>query len=419
MASWRERIGWAAVAALGMAAVAGGVGAIALRLGMGGGHPPYSTFRTDPLGASVLREAFASLPGVVVEQNVEHVDRLAEAGAGTTLVVAGVPADLLREPMDRAETDALETFLLRGGRLVVLLEPGFGDEDGGATNAVCRRCGACPPDAPSRAGETNAVPPILRERRRKAVQAGIGRSAADLWGIRLAAPHADRTTGVTNAVKAAAASAALPATLPLAGRSAFGDVATNGWTVLYELHGRPVVVERSRFKGTIVFCSDSYAICNEGVWRHRRAEWLAWLMGANRRVIFDETHLGSARTPGLMGLVRRLRLQGFFIALAVLGILVLWREASPLAPPVSEAEGAEIRAGRDSQAGLVALLRRGVKPAEAARHGLERWLRTAGRDLRGGRRERIERLIEEREGTPGEGAAALHRRAREIANERD
>jgi hypothetical protein len=60
-----------------------------------------------------------------------------------------------------------------------------------------------------------------------------------------------------------------------------------------------------------------------------------------------------------------------------------------------------------------------VAPAEAARYGLGRWLRTAGRDLRGSRRERIERLMgEEGKGTPGDGAA-LHRRAREIANERD
>jgi hypothetical protein len=417
MASLRERIGWVALVALGVGSLAGGVAAISLRLGMGGGHAPYSTFRTDPLGASVVREAFASLPGVTAEQNLDRVDRLAEAGAGTTLVVAGVPAGLLREPMERTETDALETFLLRGGRLVVLLAAGFDDEGGATTNARCRRCdgkGGAPPCA----GQTNAVPPVVRKRHGKAAQVRMNRSAADLWGIRLA-PHTDGDTGITNAVRASGAPSLLPATLPMAGRTAFGDVATNGWTVLYELRGRPVVVERSRFKGSIVFCSDSYAICNEGVWRHRRSEWLAWLMGPNRRLVFDETHLGSVRTAGLMGLVRSLGLQGLFVALAVLGLLVLWREASPLAPPIQEDEHAGIRAGRDSQAGLIALLRRGVAPAEAARYGLGRWLRTAGRDLRGSRRERIERLMgEEGKGTPGDGAA-LHRRAREIANERD
>jgi len=419
MTSRRERIGWLTLAALGAAAVVGGAAAITLRLGMGGGHAPYSTFRTDPLGASVIREAIASLPGVTVERNVEYLDRLAEAGAGTTFVVAGVPPDMLYAPMDRAETDAFETFLLRGGRVVILLAPGSNDDHDATTNAVCRRCRAGAPGDDSDTNATNAVPPVLRDRHRRAAQAIVGKSAAELWGLRLDPAVARAWSGITNASRTISAPEALPPDLPLASLNAFGDTATNGWTVLYERHGRPVVVERRRFKGTLVFCSDSYTICNEGVWRHRRAGWLAWLVGGNRSVIFDETHLGSAQTTGLMGLVRRLRLQGFFIALVALGLLVLWREASPLAPPVRGEEETDLNAGRDSQAGLIALLRRGVKPHEAARYGIGRWLRTAGRHLPGSRRGRIERLLLEANRSAGDDASALHRQAREIANERD
>jgi hypothetical protein len=420
MASRHEHIGWLALTVLGAVAVVGGAAAISLRLGMGGGHAPYSTFRTDPLGASVIYEAIARLPGVTVERNVEYLDRLAEANAKKTLVVAGVPAEMLYAPMDCAETEAFETFLLRGGRVVILLAHGHtADNYSTTTNDTPRRAVTGKPKSLLPTDTTNAVSPLLRERHRRAAQSMSGKSADELWGIRLESAGARSWVGITNAIRTAAAPKTLPADLPLASLNVFGDVATNGWTVLYERQGRPVVVERRRFKGTIVFCSDSYAICNEGVWRHRRTGWLAWLVGENSGVIFDETHLGSVQKAGLMGLVRRLRMQGFFIALVVLGVLVFWREAMPLAPPVRDEEQSDLSAGRDSQAGLISLLRRSVKPYEAVCYGTERWLRTVGRHLPGTRRERIEHLLQAKKRSAGYDAAALHRQARDIANERD
>src|SRR5436309_2954544 len=64
------------------------------------------------------------------------------------------------------------------------------------------------------------------------------------------------------------------------------------WKTVYEAAGFPVVIERTMGEGTIVLAADSYLLSNEAMRRDRHPEFLAWLVGANRRIVFDETHFG-------------------------------------------------------------------------------------------------------------------------------
>ena len=155
---------------------------------------------------------------------------------------------------------------------------------------------------------------------------------------------------------------------------------SSAWTVLYRTPEGPVVVERRWGAGSIVCVADSYLFSNESLWRACPAEWLAWTVGSNRLVVFDETHHGIERTTTMMTLAHDLGLTGFFLALAVVALLLLWQQALPLVAPTALAPDAPL-VGQGAHAGLVRLLRRSLDARQALAEGLNRWEQTAGRSL--------------------------------------
>jgi len=56
-----------------------------------------------------------------------------------------------------------------------------------------------------------------------------------------------------------------------------------------------VVIERDFGKGSVVIATDSYFVSNESMEQDRHADLLAWLIGANKNVVFDEAHLASSK----------------------------------------------------------------------------------------------------------------------------
>ena len=58
------------------------VGVLQMRITKGDAYPHYATYRTDPLGASGLYEAFGKIPGVSAQRNLQSlmkIDSLDEA----------------------------------------------------------------------------------------------------------------------------------------------------------------------------------------------------------------------------------------------------------------------------------------------------------------------------------------------------
>jgi hypothetical protein len=95
-------------------------------------------------------------------------------------------------------------------------------------------------------------------------------------------------------------------------------------------------------------------------------------------VIFDESHLGIEENPGIAMLLRRYGLAGFVFGLLVFIALWLWRNAAhALRPRTSAAHAGEIVSGRDSFAGFVHLLRRGIPPGQVASICVAEWKKTA------------------------------------------
>jgi hypothetical protein len=148
-----------------------------------------------------------------------------------------------------------------------------------------------------------------------------------------------------------------------------------GWRVIYRRGGEPVLVERQHGRGSIVLVADAYFLSNEALQRAREPALLAWLVGPHRRVVFGEAHLGVVANPGVAALARRYGLAGGCFTLLLLAALFVWRRMAGFIPP-AEAAG-EVALTYHPAAGLEALLRRSVAPAELVPTCVHEWRTTA------------------------------------------
>jgi hypothetical protein len=370
-----------------------------LRFESGDAYPPCSSLRADPLGARAYREALSLRGGARVEPGFGPLEKLADASPSTVFVL-GVGADeLLRMPASRAAE--LEAIARAGGRLVLTLLPlqdprefkelrSRGKEDEEAKEAKPADPGPGEEGegkgeraAPPAEGENPMPSPPLVEPapgegakpRKKGGEPKGWAPVGERWGFELAADPLPQ--GKEDAPPAGRAGA------PGSGLSVswhsclvFAKLRPE-WRVVLARGEHPVLIERDLGRGTLVLSSDSWLVTNEALRRERRAGLLAWLAGPHPNVVFDETHLGVRESPGVASLVRKYRLHGGVLGLLALAALFLWQNLCRLVPPSAAAGGEGRAAGRDHEAGLVALLRRNLPPAEISRVCLEEWGRAS------------------------------------------
>ncbi len=339
-----------------------------LRLTTGDLHPPYSSFRSDPLGVQALHDALGELPGASVRRLLRPLGESDGAPPGA-LIFAAAPEWWCNSRPAAAIAD-LAAWARRGGRIIVALPPGT---SGPERPRGDRKEASVPPDrhrtAPGGRPAGKHPPAIGTNTSHQAGPPTV--SLFTLWGLHLEGPEKRpaRRYVSTNT----------PDRLPWTSAAAF-RTNSSGWRVLYTCEGRPVVVERDWNGGTVVFATDSYFLSNEAMLRHRRPELLAAVLGPGPTWWFDETHLGLVERPGLRDYVRRLGLDGVVGTLLVLAALVVWRKASPPLPPEEPAADAipAARAGLERREGFLHLLRRHLPPARLPEVWLAEWRRTAG-----------------------------------------
>lgn len=345
-----------------------------LRFDAGDSYPPYSTYRTDPLGAKALYESLDALRPA--RRHLAPVTKLGDGRDVTLLWLGEDPEELKFLPEDFR---ALDTFVRSGGRLVLAMKPVLQRPRINrfmAGGAARRGAGVPPP------GRTNA-PPARRAGRSAPGEDARSEHLNDRWGFAPAYRDLERNENekiqpVTAALRQTPASIGLPPSLEI--HTALGFTSLDpSWRVLYALDGtnaHAVLIERSVGRGSVVLCADSFPFSNESLRDDRQPALLAWFAGGGRSVVFDETHLGVNESPGIATLARKYRLQTFFIALFILAALFIWKSASRFMPPYEEqlaAEQGEFVTGKDSAAGFVNLLRRNIAPANLMRVCLEQW----------------------------------------------
>jgi hypothetical protein len=142
---------------------------------------------------------------------------------------------------------------------------------------------------------------------------------------------------------------------------------------VYAAAGKPVIIERTWGKGTLVLCADSYFLSNEAMRNERHPKLLTWLVGSGSTIIFSETHLGVMETPGVASLLRKYRLMWFVAALGTLALLFVWKNAVNFVPPHDAGFIAEERSEKDVMAGLVNLLRQNIPSRDILPVCFEEW----------------------------------------------
>ena len=331
-----------------------------LRYGTGDIFPTYSSHRADPLGTKVLYESMRMLPHHEVTRNERPLERIG-SGADATLFLIGMNDPWLSD----AAREGIGRFVQSGGRLVLAFYPGFESkwaEEKKVTGTPSPVGSASPTPSPRSIAEPEPTPK------------GISfTSLLRLWELKM---KFGRNNG-EDIMAARQAEELLEEQISWHSGITF-DAANPAWRTIYSAKGSPVVVERVYGDGSVAVAADSYFLSNEAQLEERHPALLAWLAGPRRNIIFDETHLGVQENPSIATLLRRYGLGGFVIGSLVLIVLWLWRNAAhALKPRSSAALDDEIVSGRDSFAGFVHLLRRGITPTQLAGVCVAEWKKTA------------------------------------------
>ncbi len=310
-----------------------------LRFEAGDIYPPYSSLRSDPLGTRIFFDSLELIDTVNAERNYTPLSRY-KPDSDTTLFIQGV-SDL--SVFSEFNAGLISGLVAGGGRLVFTFSP-------------IRREGS-----PEKA-ETSDDEITGWSGYSKTLGVSYGFGAADGRAVR----------------RNEAASALLPRTLPWRSSLYFSDQGSV-WSVVYTCNDYPVVIERKFGRGRIIMISDTYCLSNEAMAKRRFTGFPSWIVGDNGTVVFDESHLGVYKSPGIAQLARKYGLHGFVFGLALLTALFVWKSASPLIPPV-KSDGAlknqHFAAGSDNVRGLVNLLRRSVPIQDALKVCLAEWKKT-------------------------------------------
>ena len=371
-----------------------GIGQLFLmRFRVGDIYPPYSTFRTDPLGARALYDSFAGLPGLTVERNMRPIEHL-ESGRDTVLLFLGdtVSTRPNHDSLPSSAMGWMNRFLRSGGRIVITLQPrdvirgGDRDEDDETNRTVEAKA----PGKQHRGASTNKVEAALstnapaRPEPLKLPDEDESRVVVSLTNWMNAAFAEIPVSGVATAtVTAAGRDAGLPEELACYSALCFTNAGAP-WRVLYTCGGQPVIMERPLGQGTFVLSTLSYFVSNQALRDERQTALLVWLLGGRTHVVFDETHDGIQELPGLMTMVRRYGLTWALVNLLVLAGLFIWRNNASLVPAedAGDDSGADVAAGKDSATALGNLLRRNVSRGELLATCVVAWKRSADHGTR-------------------------------------
>jgi len=318
----------------------------ALRYAAGDVYPRYSSLRADPLGAKALHDALVEAGGLRVARNMQPIGRLWTDTPGTLLLL-GVSPWVLETGSVGLDSD-LDALVRHGGRVVVAAAPDLSAPEPPKRDAVGEA-----KDSDDEADDAEEGHRPIKMTRRLGFDV-----------TRLALPvdsDGEPTAGTAALVSRGRGDDALPSRLSWHTAVCFKGL-DPAWRTVYARDGQPVLIERALGQGTLVLSADSYFLSNEALSREPHAGLLAWIVGGNRVVVFDETHLGVAESAGIATLVRRYRLQWLSAAALLLAGLFVWRASSSFLPPRPDAEAdpEETVGGPDAAAGLVSLLRRGI-----------------------------------------------------------
>lgn len=408
---------------------------LSLQYTSGDAYPPYSSSSTQPLGTGAFYEALDSMPHLTVSRRVESIINLGD-GRDTTLFLIG--ASTGDDP--EAAVAAIEHFVSTGGRLVVGFKPVFGEIDlhnlfkGSVPPKRSRRredesqddpplpqdpdvepdemdeADAEPTDEKSEVDEDTEEESTAdkekrerKERFRDSVE-GNPTSVADRWGFVFEYEEVPvDPEGIYESVSVTRTTEKSRFPDELTWRSGIHFSELDGhWETLYNWEERAVLIERPWGTGSIALASDSFLFTNEAIRTDRSAELLAWFVGDNANVVFDETHLNIQEGQGIATLARKYNLEGIVFAIVLTALLFVWKSLVSLVPKRKQLGPIIDHSDKDTLSGLSNLFRRNIPKASILRACLDEWEQAHARDARipANTRQEIRQLVEREEHLP-------------------
>ena len=375
---------------LGISLLVGVIQLFMLRFQAGDIYPPYSSLRSDPLGTRALYESLENLNEIAVGRNFHMLHSLKVGPDGVLFYLgADIPSyDLISE---RISQD-LDRLTESGGRLVISYMP-VNKKDENASDSEKENAGAdqqgSGPDKVNRS--LNQKPEDDSENSKddfpkEDATEGKYVSIKEHWGLRYSYNHnlpAKDQTQKYLTLEATSVRPDLPTVISWHTNLYF-ELIDDSWQTLYAVDNKPVIIERSMGAGTLVLCADSYFLSNEALRSERHPQLLVWLLGRQSKIIFDESHFGIYKHPGVASLLRTYGFHWFLGALAVLAILFVWKSAVYFVPPFKESQSdkAEIVSEKDYTQGLIALLRRNISSRKILQVCGQEWEQTFKKDKR-------------------------------------
>ncbi|MGD8301653.1 MAG: DUF4350 domain-containing protein [Desulfobacterales bacterium] len=364
-----------------------------LRFEAGDVYPAYSTLRSDPLGSRAFYRGLENLRNTSVQRNYRQLDTL-EFKEPVTFFQIGTPV-FDSESVAAKWVESIDRLTARGGRLVLSflavekkpaawrmsscrLPPADDSDDPDTQSPKGSDDAETSADKGTEPSENPAGPPVS-ENDSQCV------ALAELWGLELTFAEKPATEAVKKSHEPLAADVkGLPQTISWHTALYFDELDIS-WRVVYTAADRPVIVERPYGNGSLVLSADSYYLSNEALRSERLPQLLAWTVGQNSQIIFDETHLGIRRQPGVLSLIKKYRFQWFIFAVAVLAILFVWKNSAYFVPPPRNGYDRlhrHVYAGRDSTQGLISLLRRNIPKRQILQICAREWWRAFRRNQR-------------------------------------
>jgi len=374
-----RRIVMVAGIAAGFLLAAGILHLFFMRFRTGDIYPPYSSLRGDPLGTKVLYESLSRCGLASISRNYRPAEKL-DPGADTTILFLGdtILGSSKSRIFDSDLVGTVNSQLRKGVRIVITLLP--------------RNVNA-PGKPEKKKSEAVEKEKVKEPRKDKKKEKKKEKKADDTWKtnnvpekIPLISFHdwfgADvgdiPVYGTANAtLNPDSAGAGLPPSISCHTSLCFTNLDSN-WKVIYRRGGRAVIIERPFGKGSIVLSALSYFASNEALLYERHPALLSWLVGHNRKIIFDENHLGLSEDPGVAGLMKKYNLYWLVAGFLVLALLFIWQNSVSLVPSNARKESfQETAKGKDSTTGLVNLLRRNIPQASIIRTCVDEWKKSA------------------------------------------
>lgn len=366
-----------------------------MRISSGDIYPHYATLRNDPLGCSALYDSFTALEGYTVEQNMAPLTAVKGIDGDTALLLLGLPWDSFKNLRARDDSPVIRAVKDDGARLVITLNPQIVQESFRKKNSeeeddwIERR--------------RKLRDKLRREREDKKEENSNDKKEEDGENDDLSEEEIELEQEAILSF-GTTLSARLSVEIPdlgdykrpedgwetKAGKSAHLPSDTPNWFSQYRLQandeawkeivlidGVPVVLERRFGKGTVVLATDTFFASNESLHEGGNPEFLMWLTGGKKRIVFDETIHGSVQAGGAMMLIRRYQLHGVFFGLFIFIGLWAWRSATSLTPGDEAVDrglvGGSAVSGEQNNSGFVRLLKRSVPGKELISQCLDIW----------------------------------------------